>query len=179
MGPAGQPGTSVDRGDAVIELLLQAERSLSIGMLDQAEALYRRATEQDPRNAIAVVGLARVALERGDERGAYETAVQALTIDPENAAAVRLETRLAEVFATRGQPIERSPAALAAARTVESRVAETVADHARLAPPPAPGRPDYAPLPGSRFDHALSGTADAEAPQPVRRRGLLDRILGR
>ena len=82
----------------MIELILQAERALSVGQLEQAERLYRRAAEADPRNSIAVVGLARVALDRGDDRGAYTLARQALDIDPENAAAQRLADRLDEVM---------------------------------------------------------------------------------
>lgn len=87
----------------MIELLLQAERALAVGLLDQAEQLYRQAIERDSRNGIAVVGLARVALERGEERTAYELASRALEIDPENAAAQRLAARLAEVIAWRGE----------------------------------------------------------------------------
>lgn len=90
----------------MIEALLQAERLLVHGMVDQAEGIYRRAIEQDPQNAIAVVGLARVALERGQERLAYERAREALAIDPQNVAAQRLEARLAEVFAERDRPAE-------------------------------------------------------------------------
>jgi tetratricopeptide (TPR) repeat protein len=85
----------------MIEALLQAERLLVHGMVDQAERIYTGALEQDPLNAIAVVGLARVALERGDDRLAYEHARRALEIDPENTAALRLETRLAEVLQLR------------------------------------------------------------------------------
>ena len=85
----------------MIEALLQAERLLVHGMVDQAERIYTSALEQDPLNAIAVVGLARVALERDDDRLAYEHARRALEIDPENAAAVRLESRLAEVLQLR------------------------------------------------------------------------------
>ena len=87
----------------MIELILQAERALSVGQLEQAERLYRQAAEADPRNSIAVVGLARVALDRGDDRGAYTLARQALDIDPENAAAQRLADRLDEVMRFRGE----------------------------------------------------------------------------
>ena len=90
----------------MIEALLQAERLLVHGMVDQAEGIYQRAIEQDPQNAIAVVGLARVALERGQERLAYERAREALAIDPQNVAAQRLEARLAEVFTERDRPAE-------------------------------------------------------------------------
>jgi thioredoxin-like negative regulator of GroEL len=93
----------------VIEALLQAERLLLHGQVDQAEAIYTNAVAQDPHNAIAVVGLARVALERGEEQLAHSRARDALQIDPQNAAAQRLEARLAEVFATRSEPSAPSP----------------------------------------------------------------------
>ena len=86
----------------MIEALLQAERLLLHGMVDQAEEIYRSATERDPNNAIAVVGLARVALERGDDQAAYEHTA-ALKIDPQNVAALRLEARLSEVMSERGE----------------------------------------------------------------------------
>jgi tetratricopeptide (TPR) repeat protein len=85
----------------MIELLLAAERMLSVGLLDQAERLFTQVVEADPRNSIAVVGLARVALERDDEAGAIALARRALEIDPENAAAQRMIERLEEVIATR------------------------------------------------------------------------------
>ena len=87
----------------MIEIILEAERALSVGQLEQAERLYRQAAELDPRNSIAVVGLARVALDRGDDRGAYTLARRALEIDPENAAAQRLADRLDEVMRYRGE----------------------------------------------------------------------------
>lgn len=94
-------------GQPVIEALLQAEQLLVLGMLDQAEELYRKSADADPQNAIAVVGLARVAIERGDERAAYGFACDALRIDPDDWLALRIEARLSEVLATRGEPVER------------------------------------------------------------------------
>ena len=86
----------------MIELLLEAERAMAVGMLDQAERLYRQVADSDPRNSIAVVGLARIALERGDEDGALALGARALGIDPDNVAARRLVDRLVEVRAHRG-----------------------------------------------------------------------------
>ena len=91
----------------MIETLLEAERLLLMGMLDQAERLYRRTVDADPRNAMALVGLARVAVERADDRQAYELACAALRVDPQNAAALRLEARLSEVMTVRGEAVER------------------------------------------------------------------------
>ena len=89
----------------MIELLLGAERALAAGLVDQAERLYRQAADGDPRNSIAVVGLARVALERGDEPEAWRQARRALDIDPENVAAQRLAGRLEEIWAYRGESL--------------------------------------------------------------------------
>ena len=135
----------------MIELLLEAERALSFGRVDRAEELYRQVADADPRNSIAVVGLARVALERTDDLGAYLLARRALVIDPENEAARRLAVRLEEVLATRGEP---------------------VADPMPAAPPPPPapargrasaatGEPAPATNPGASIHHR-------SAPPPLR-----------
>ena len=124
----------------MIELLLEAERDLSFGLLDQAERLYRQVATNDPKNSIAVMGLARVALERGDDREAYLLARRALAIDADNPAAQHMVSRLTEVMATRG---EAPPG-----------VEEAVATPAPAPPPssevgaPAPPRPTAAKRPG-------------------------------
>ena len=136
----------------MIEIILEAERALTTGQLDQAERLYRQAADLDPRNSIAVVGLARVALDRGDERGAYTLARKALEIDPENAAGQRLAERLEEVIRYRGE----EPPAVAGAPPVT--------------PPPTPE-----PAPAS----ASTRPQKAPVPQRRKRRSLLDRIRRR
>lgn len=85
----------------MIEVLLQAESALQLGLLDRAEALYEQVRRADPRNAIAVVGLARVALERGHQDAALDLARQALAIDDQNVAARRLVQRMEEVIGVR------------------------------------------------------------------------------
>ena len=141
----------------MIELLLQADRLLNVDMVDQAEAIYRRVADQDPRNAIAVVGLARCALARGDEREGYRLMSRALTIDPENDMARRLEARLAETLATRGEEVERPAEARGPAPGIDLAVPGTAA------PAAATSRP----------------VATATRTAPRRQRSLLDRLLGR
>lgn len=80
----------------MIERLLAAESAYEAGDLDAAERLYDQISAADPHNAIAVVGLARVARRRGSDEAARELAKRALAIDPEEAAAARL---LAELVA--------------------------------------------------------------------------------
>jgi Tetratricopeptide repeat len=145
----------------VIELLLEAERALSFGQVDRAETLYRQVAEADPRNSIAVVGLARVALERADDPGAYLLARRALVIDPENEAARRLAVRLEEVLATRGEPVA-DPLPVSSAK------------------PPAPQAMAAAPQPPVA---PAASTAPASPPQPTKgpevRRTILDKLRGR
>ncbi len=86
----------------MIELLLEAERARLAGELDRAERMFRQAEAADPRSAIAVVGLAEVALDRGDAGPAAVLARRALTIDPEDGAALRILARLATLAAAPG-----------------------------------------------------------------------------
>ena len=88
----------------MIELLLVAEQFIDDGAFDRAEHLYEQVAEADPRNAIAVAGLARVALARGDRDRALAEARRALLIDPEEVAAQRLIAHLE--FAGTGADLE-------------------------------------------------------------------------
>ena len=131
-------------------MLLEAERALTVGQLDHAERLYRQASAADPRNSIAVVGLARVALERADDLGAYLLARKALGIDPENEAARRLATRLLEIMRTRGDDVPGPPL-------------------------PPPKRPPVEAAPVTPRLEAQTPSL----PEPPKRRGLVRRLLGR
>ncbi|HEX2754187.1 MAG TPA: tetratricopeptide repeat protein [Candidatus Limnocylindrales bacterium] len=93
----------------MIELMLEAERAMGIGLLDNAERLYAQVVAIDPKNSIAVTGLARVALERGDQRGAYTFARRALALDPDNPMASHLSLRMAEQMRNRGEPLPDDP----------------------------------------------------------------------
>jgi len=74
----------------MFELLLQADKALAKGKLDQAEKTYWQLIDLDPTNAIALAGLARVAQTRGDESMARTLAAQALNIDPDSIVARHL-----------------------------------------------------------------------------------------
>lgn len=101
----------------MIELLLQAERALGMGLLDQAERLYWQAIDGDGQNAIAIVGLAKVARQRGDQRTAMAFGRQALALDGENAVAIRL---VAEVAASMRAPTAGTAASAEAAPSAEA-----------------------------------------------------------
>ena len=125
--------------------------------MDRAEQIYRQVAAADPRNSIAVVGLARVALERTDDLGAYLLARRALAIDPENEAARRLAVRLEEVLATRGEPVDdpMPPSAPIVGRS--------------------PAEPDGSPPPAT-----IPPGPNAEPdPDPTPRRSILDRLRRR
>lgn len=159
----------------MIELLLEAERAMSLGRTDRADRLFRQAADADPRNSIAVVGLARVALERGDEAGALALARRALEIDADNPAARRLADRLVEVMTYRGKgPAAEEAKEDAAADATTGSAVTPPADPASATPAEAT---DPAPARGSGVVSAPDGTAaPASAPE---RRGLLHRLLGR
>ena len=119
-------------------MLLQADRLLTVDMVEQADAIYRRVAEQDPRNAIAVVGMARCALARGEDQEAYRIAARALGIDPENDMARRMTLRMAEVLTYRGETLPE----ITAADTSATEPAPAPPAPAPPAPaPPAPATP--------------------------------------
>ena len=131
----------------MIERLLEADRLLALGLHDQAERIYWQAAELDPRNAIAVVGLARVALEKRDDRTALEFGRKALEIDPESPAAQRLVARLEEVMAYRGEalPEPRAPEAPSTAAAEPARAPSTAAASTPAPAATPPGRPAAGP----------------------------------
>jgi hypothetical protein len=154
----------------MIEPLLEAERAMSFGLVDQAERLYRQVADHDPKSSIAVVGLARVALERGDERTAYLEARRAIEIDPENPAAQHLVMRLTEVFEGRGDSVPDVSVGVEAA---------AVEGAPTSGPAQQPATPPPSPAPAVDEPAAAQPATTAGAPRPRKRRTLVDRLLGR
>jgi thioredoxin-like negative regulator of GroEL len=74
----------------MIERLLAADAALAEGELEAASRLFAQVAEADPRNAIAVVGLARIAIRAGRTAEARGLLARARDIDPDEAAAQRL-----------------------------------------------------------------------------------------
>ncbi len=103
----------------MFELLLQADKAVAEGLLDQAERTYWQLIELDPTNAIAVAGLARVSLGRGDEQMARTLAYRALAIDPENSSARRVVEGLGDAGAGQAET-ELPDLPLAAAERLET-----------------------------------------------------------
>jgi thioredoxin-like negative regulator of GroEL len=93
----------------MIERLLAAEGALARDELDHAARMFGQVADADPRNAIAIVGLARVAAQRGDADAARAHLAHALEIDPDEAAARRLLLEL-DATAVESPPTEPEPA---------------------------------------------------------------------
>ena len=154
----------------MIELLLQAERALGMGALDQAERLYWQAIDADSQNAIAIVGLAKVARHRGDDRTAIAFGRRALKVDAENAVARRL---VAELEAA--HPAEAAHAA-EAAHPADAAPAEPAVEDAPSAVEDAPSATPTAQAATPERDGAGQPAAsgekgDAGAPDPGAKRG--------
>ncbi len=164
----------------MIEVLLEAERALSHGLVDRAEQLYRQVSERDPRSSIALVGLARVALERDDALGAYLHARKAQAIDPENPAANHLVMRMSEVLAGRGEAVPDGGNA-PGTRAVEAPAASPPPGPAATQPPVPDAAPDAlpaAPEPRATAEPPRSGYRPPTT-TPRSRPGIIGRLLGR
>jgi len=98
--------------DPNLPALLQADRLLTIGLVDQAEALYQDVLRRDPRSERAVIGIANSLLSRGEDRRAYHTLLQALELNPNDTTALRMEARLSEILAARGEVVKRPQSVL-------------------------------------------------------------------
>ena len=109
----------------MIELLLAADELLAAGDLDHAERIFRQVADADPRNAIAVVGLARVAEARGRLEEAHELVTRALALDPEDVTALRL---LASAIAAPAALAEDLAAEAAPGEPAEPSVADEPTD---------------------------------------------------
>ncbi|MEO8207862.1 MAG: tetratricopeptide repeat protein, partial [Chloroflexota bacterium] len=111
------------------------------GDLEHAERLFQQVAEADPRNAIAVVGLAKVAAARGDHAAAAELAQRALTIDPDEAAALRLVAATREgaggADAAASEPTSGVAASEPTSGVAASEPRAPVASAGPLAGPPA------------------------------------------
>lgn len=186
----------------MIEQILLADRHLQVDQVDRARDIYQRVVDADPGNAIAVVGLARCALADGDDRLAHELAAQALEIDPENDMARRMEARLSEVMASRGEPVDRPEAAAApSAREMRPVVTEepkpsagpsapaSVAAQAPRPPAAAPRPPAATPRPPAATPRPAPRPKPTAPKAPVKpspaakeppvRKSLFDRLMGR
>ena len=141
----------------MMEMLVEAERYLSHGLLDHAERLFRQVADADPRSSIAAVGLARVALERGDDATAYAFARRGLAIDAENPAAHHLVLRLEELARGRGEALPSDAEVARISRSGDGAL--------------SPGSPPLAPS---------ANRADARPTRPPDARpGRVGRLLGR
>jgi tetratricopeptide (TPR) repeat protein len=144
----------------MIERLLAADAALERGDLASAEKLFGSVAEADPRNAIAAVGMGRVAAGRDDADGARTWFQRALEIDPQEAAARRLLTALDRELAA-------SPPVGAVAEAAPEFGAESAA---RVAPKAAPvASAEAAPS-------SAAPTSDGAPVAASRRPSLVERI---
>lgn len=157
----------------MIEQILQADRYLQVDQVEQARGVYQKVVDLDPGNAIAVVGLARCALADGDDHQAHALASKALEIDPENDMARRMEARLSEILATRGEPVDR-PGAAATPSPREMR--PVVTEEPATATVPAAATD---PAQATSQTPSPSAVPPTTAKEPAVRKSLFDRLMGR
>jgi len=144
----------------MFELLLQADRALADGALDQAERTYWQLIELDPKNAIALAGLARVALERGDEKAARKYADRALGLDPDSFAARRVLDSLAHAGSNpAGDDLMAAPMLAAERLEALSRRRGTEAGATTHVEPAADAASELDAEPGEPAQKKVSGAA--------------------
>lgn len=165
----------------MIEQILLADRHLQVDQVARARDIYARVVQLDPGNAMAVVGLARCALADGEDRQAYELAARALSIDPEDDMARRMEARLSEILAVRGEQVER-PAAAATPGPHDMR--HVVTEPAPTQPTTGEAGPRSPAAPRTTTTTpAMPGNTPTPTPSPTKeppvRKTFLDRLLGR
>lgn len=114
------------------ELLDQAGAAASLGDREEAERLYRRATERSPGNSEAWLGLAAATPSLDEKQRAYE---QVLVINPNNGEARIALQRLAQQVA--------APQAQAIQATLNRPVAQDVPRPANSAAKPSQGEGDH------------------------------------
>ena len=112
----------------MIERLLAAEAALERGELEAAGRLFGQVAEVDARNAIAVVGLARIAALEGRFGDAHALLDRALSIDPAEAAARRL---LVEIGSAPGAPATAAAPAPEVPRSIIGRLLRWLANLGR------------------------------------------------
>ena len=66
----------------MIELLLEAERALAVGLLDQAERHYTTVVKADPRNAMSWEARGEIRASLGDGPGGEADKAQARKLNP-------------------------------------------------------------------------------------------------
>ena len=132
----------------MIERLLAADEALAREDLETAAKLFGQVAEADPRNAIAAVGLGRVAAGRDDAQEARIWFLRALEIDPDEAAAKRLLAALERELRSAAVAAETIPA------------------------PPTSGSRAEVPVAG---DERTDAVRPAESAAPTRR-SLVDRL---
>ncbi len=122
----------------MIERLLAAESALAEGEVEAARRLFGQVAEADPRNAIAVVGLARIAMRGGRLEEARDLLARALDIDPDEAAAQRL---IRELYVVTPPPIPAREPGPAAEPAIAPEAGPAPVPVAAPEPRPAPAGP--------------------------------------
>ena len=135
-------------------LLLYGRACLEELHLDEAREVFTRALEQDPDQTDAMLGIAKVSFMEGDTSGAAVRAERVLFLEPSNAQAHLLLSRVYLSEHDRNKAIEHFDRAAQIDGTMsdpalERELGRTARDARKTAPAPAPEPANQeAPLPG-------------------------------